>query len=306
MKTLQDAHEHRARIFGAFEMAELEQDDDTRRAWLTFVVVGGGPTGVEVAGQIAELSRRSLGRNFRRFDPADARVILFDGARDILAAFGDHLASRGARELRRTGVEVVTETIVTAVDPYGVEVRGPDGEVRRIEARTKIWAAGVEASPLARMLAEACGAEVDLAGRIAVAPDCTIPGHPEVFAIGDMMTLDDLPGVAEVAMQQGAHAARTIRRRLGGDDRPGKAFRYRDLGSMATVSRFRAVASFHGVRLAGFLGWLAWLFVHLVFLTGFKNRFITVLYWFFSFLGRSRVERALDLDQIAAAERTDT
>src|SRR5262249_2725132 len=154
---------------------------------------------------------------------------------EILGAFGDHLASRGARELRRTGVEVVTETIVTGVDGYGVEGRGPDGNVRRIEARTKIWAAGVEASPLARMRAEACGAEVDMAGRIAVRPDCTIPGHPEVFAIGDMMTLDDLPGVAEVAMQQGAYAARTISRRVGGDDGPGEPFRYRDLGSMATV-----------------------------------------------------------------------
>jgi NADH:ubiquinone reductase (H+-translocating) len=292
MKTLADALDQRRRIFGAFEMAELTEDAEERRAWLTFVVVGGGPTGVEIAGQIAELSRRALSRNFRRFDPSDVRVILFDGGPEILATFGDKLSAIGTRELERTGVEIHVRSIVTHVDAEGVDVKDADGSVQRYAAKTKIWAAGVAASPLARMLAEASGAECDRAGRIKVLPDCTIPGHPEVFAIGDMMALHDLPGVAEVAMQSGLHAARTIKRRLGGSDEA-TAFRYRDLGSMAAVSRRRAIVSFKGLRLSGFLGWLMWLLVHLTFMTGFKNRFTTALHWLLSFVGRGRGERAL-------------
>ena len=175
-------------------------------------------------------------------------------------------------------------------------MKGPDGEVQRVAARTKIWAAGVQASPLAKLLADATGADCDRAGRVAVQPDCSLPGHPEVFAIGDMMSLDELPGVAEVAMQQGIHASRTIKRRLEGED--SAPFRYRDLGSMATVSRFRAVVSFKGIRVAGFLGWLMWLFVHLAFMTGFRNRFTTILGWAFSFLGRGRSQRTLTFQQV--------
>ena len=189
------------------------------------------------------------------------------------------------------------QSIVTHVDEDAVEVKGPDGKVERIEARTKVWAAGVAASPLAKLLAEACGGECDRAGRIEVLPDCTLPGHPEVFAIGDMMALDDLPGVAEVAMQQGIHAAGTIKRRLEGDTES-KPFRYRDLGSMASISRFGAVVSVHGIRLSGFFGWLTWLFVHLLFLTGFKNRFTTVVKWSFAFIGSGRSERALTLERL--------
>jgi NADH dehydrogenase len=298
VKTLDDALLQRTRIFGAFEMAELEDDPEVRRAWLTFVVVGGGPTGVEIAGQIAELSRRALPRNFRRFDPGEARVILFDGAKEILGTFGDKLSGKGRRALEKTGVEIQVERVVTNVDRDGVEVKAPDGTVQRYEAKTKIWAAGVAASPLAKLLADECGVECDRAGRIAVQPDCSLPGHPEVFAVGDMMSLNDLPGVAEVAMQTGIHAARTIRRRLAGKET--KPFRYRDLGSMAAVSRRRAIVSFHGLRVSGFLGWLMWLFVHLAFMTGFKNRFKTLFSWFLSFIGNGRTERAIAPEKIGA------
>jgi NADH:quinone reductase (non-electrogenic) len=299
MKTLADALEQRARIFGAFEMAELEEDPDERAAWLTFVVVGGGPTGVELAGQIAELSRRALKGNFRRFDPARVRVLLFEGGKSILASFGDRLSEKGTRELERTGVEIHVGSIVTHIDADGVEAKGPDGSVQRFPARTKIWAAGVTASPLAGLLADAAGAECDRAGRIKVQPDCSLPGHPEVFAVGDMMNFDDLPGVAEVAMQSGIHAARTIKNRLTRGAEPTR-WKYRDLGSMAAVSRRRAIVSFHGVRVSGFLGWLMWLVVHLTFMTGFKNRFKTLISWLLSFVGRSRGERAITVEKIAS------
>jgi NADH dehydrogenase len=297
MKTINDALELRGRILGAFELAELEQDPEKRRAWLTFVVVGGGPTGVEIAGQIAELSRRVLGGDFRKIDSRNARVLLFDGGKEVLAGFGDRLSGKAADGLEHLGVEIHTSSIVTDVDRTGVMVKSGDDE-RRIPAHTKVWAAGVQASPLAQMLAEASGAECDRAGRIGVQPDCTLPGHPEVFAIGDMVALDELPGVAEVAMQQGIHASSTIKRRLA--QRDTRPFHYRDLGSMATISRFRAVVSFKGIRLSGFLGWLVWLFVHIAFLTGFKNRFATVLHWAVTFIGNSRPQRTITMQQIIA------
>ena len=296
MKTIDDALELRGRIFGAFEMAENEMDPQARRAWLTFVVVGGGPTGVEIAGQIAELSRSGLTGNFRRIDPADAAVVLVDGGKQILAAFGDRLSQKAAHELRRLGVTIKTETVVTGIDAFGVDVRTEDGSHEQLRARTKIWAAGVQASPLAGLLAQASGATCDRAGRIVVRDNCTLPGHPEVFAIGDMMALNDLPGVAEVAMQSGIHAANTIKRRLRGEE--AAKFTYRDLGSMATISRFHAVVSFKGVRVSGFLGWLMWLFVHITFLTGFKNRFAALLHWTGTFLAGGRAERTITLRQV--------
>jgi NADH dehydrogenase len=295
MKTINDALELRGRILGAFEMAELEQDLEKQQEWLTFVVVGGGPTGVEIAGQIAELSNRVLKDDFRRVDPRNARIIIFDGGNEVLATFGDRLSGKAAKGLGHLGVELQMSSIVTDVDQNGVVVKQGDEE-RRIGCRTKVWAAGVEASPLARLLGEATGADIDRAGRVAVLPDCTLPGHPEVFAIGDMMSLDGLPGVAEVAMQQGLHASSTIKRRLQGKE--GKPFRYRDLGSMATISRFRAVVSFKGIRLSGFLGWLAWLFVHLTFLTGFKNRLATIPRWAITFIGNSRPQRTITMQQV--------
>jgi len=302
MKTINDALELRGRILGAFEMAELEEDPEKQREWLTFVVVGGGPTGVEIAGQIAELAGRVLKNDFRRIDPRSARVLLFDGGEEVLATFGDKLSGKAAAGLERLGIELQMSSIVTKVDRNGVVVKQGDTE-RRIPARTKVWAAGVQASPLARMLGEATGAEVDRAGRVSVLPDCTLPGHPEVFAIGDMMSLDGLPGVAEVAMQQGLHASNTIMRRLRGVE--SKPFRYRDLGSMATISRFRAVVSFKGIRLSGFLGWMAWLFVHLAFMTGFKNRLATIPRWAFTFIGNGRPQRTVTMQQVVARVAID-
>jgi NADH:ubiquinone reductase (H+-translocating) len=303
MKTIDDALELRGRIFGAFEMAESEGEPEARNAWLTFVVVGGGPTGVEIAGQIAELSRSGLTGNFRRMNPADAKVVLVDCGKEILAAFGDRLSTKAANELRRLGVTIRTGSVVTAVDAFGVDVRTADGSQERVLARTKIWAAGVQASPLAGLLAQASGATCDRAGRIVVREDCTLPGHPEVFAIGDMMALDELPGVAEVAMQSGIHAANTIKRRLRG--KGAAHFTYRDLGSMATVSRFHAVVSFKGVRVSGFLGWLMWLFVHITFLTGFKNRLSAMFHWTGTFLAGGRAERTITLRQVVGRVAID-
>ncbi len=292
MKTVDEALELRGRIFGAFETAETEVDPVARAAWLTFAVVGGGPTGVEMAGQIAELSHRALRRDFRVIDPATARVLLFEGASGLLTSFGPRLSKVTERDLRRLGVEVHTGAMVTDMDEHGVEVRMADGTVQRFGARTKMWAAGMEASPLGRLLAEASGAGVDRMGRVEVEPDCSLPGHPEVFVVGDLMALDDLPGVAEVAMQTGRHAARLITARAGGD--PGSApFRYRDLGTLAAISRFRAVARLGRLSVWGFPGWVLWLVVHLAFLTGFKNRFTAVLHWAISFIGRGRSERTI-------------
>ena len=302
LKTIDDALEVRGRIFGAFELAEGEPDERQRDGWLTVAVIGAGPTGVEVAGQIVELSRRALKRNFRTFDPAQARVILLDAADTVLPTFPESLRRRAHRDLRRLGVETRLGTKVTGVDENGLDVVCPDGSSGRIEARTKVWAAGVKASALGARLAEKSGAAVDRSGRVAVLPDCTLPGHPEVFVIGDLMSLDGLPGVAEVAMQSGRHAARTIVRRLRGEDTM-REFRYYDLGTMATVSRFRAVAWLGPLRVGGAVAWLLWLVVHLAFLTGFKNRVATLVRWAIAFLGRGRPERTITERQVFARTR---
>jgi NADH dehydrogenase len=301
MKTIDNALELRGRIFGAFEMAEREPDPARRRAWLTFVVVGAGPTGVELAGQIAELSRRSLHHNFRHIDPASARVVLLDAGPTILPAYSQSLQRRAARALERLGVEIHLGAMVTGVDPHGIDTGASDPQLKRIEAATKIWAAGVEASPLGRMVARAAGADVDRAGRVQVRADCTLPGHPEVFVIGDLMGLNHLPGLAQVAIQSGHHAAKTIVRRLGGDttERP---FRYHDLGTMATVSRFQAIASIGRVQVSGFVAWLLWLAIHLFWLTGFKNRFAVVANWTIAFVGRGRPQRAFTAQQVFARQ----
>ena len=302
LKTIDDALEVRGRIFGAFELAEGEPDERQRDGWLTVAVIGAGPTGVEVAGQIVELSRRALKRNFRTFDPAQARVILLDAADTVLPTFPESLRRRAHRDLRRLGVETRLGTKVTGVDENGLEVVCPDGSSGRIEARTKVWAAGVKASALGARLAEKSGAAVDRSGRVAVLRDCTLPGHPEVFVIGDLMSLNGLPGVAEVAMQSGRHASRTIVRRLRGEDTM-REFRYRDLGTMATVSRFRAVAWLGPLRVGGAVAWLLWLVVHLAFLTGFKNRVATLAGWAIAFLGRGRPERTITEQQVFARTR---
>ena len=225
-------------------------------------------------------------------------MLLFDGGKEPLATFGDKLCAKARREIERTGVELRMESRVTDVKPEEIVVLGPDGE-ERIPCHTKVWSAGVKASPLGAMLAEATGAGTDRAGHVEVLPDCTLPGHPEVFVVGDMMALNGLPGVAEVAMQSGIHAARTIKRRLHGDA-VSKPFTYRDLGSMATISRFRAVVSFKGIKVGGFIGWLMWAFIHLTFLTGFKNRWLTLGKWLGAFVGSSRDERTITVRQVSA------
>ena len=272
MKTIDDALNLRRRIIAAFELAETAPSEDERRRWLTFAVVGGGPTGCEVAGQIAELARRTLEQDFRTIDPTSAVVLLVEADKQILGAFGDGLSRKATSALERIGVQIRTETRVTSIDGDGMDVESPTGQ-ERIATHTVVWAAGVQASPLARILAQASGAECDRAGRVAVRPDCTLPDHPEVFVIGDAMALAGLPGVAAVAKQQGIYVARTIRRRLEGKP-PGRPFRYRDLGEHGRDrSRARAIVSFHGLRYGGLLGFLSWLLVHLALLTGFRNRF---------------------------------
>jgi NADH dehydrogenase len=303
MKTIDDALEIRARIFGAFELAELEPDPERRAMLMTFVVVGAGPTGVEMAGQIAELSRQSLASNFRRIDPATARILLLDGEPRILGSFDARLARRAADELRRLGVELELDTTVVGVDEDGVEVRDGDG-TRRIPARTKIWAAGVQASSLGKLLAERSGAALTRSGRVRVEADCTLPGRPEVFVVGDLMALDDLPGLAEVAIQSGRHAAAEIARRLAGETAP-RRFRYLDLGSLAAISRWYAIGQRGAIRLSGFAGWLVWLVVHLTFLTGFKNRVSALFHWTISFFGRSRGQRTITTQQLLARRALD-
>ncbi len=288
MKTLDDAVELRRRIFGAFELAEMIDEPAEKTRWLTFVIVGAGPTGVELAGQVRELATRNLRGEFRTFEASSARVILVDGGTEPLATFGHELSGRAAKTLGHLGVELRMGARVVGIDGGGVDVKVGDG-TDRIEARTVIWAAGVQASPLAKLLADASGASIDRAGRIEVLPDLSLPGHPEVFAVGDMASLDKLPGVAEVAMQGGLHAANTILRRQKGKDT--KNFRYRDLGSVATLGRFRAIVSVKGIHLSGFPGWVVWMFVHLAFLSGFGNRLSTVLKWMRSMIGRGRAER---------------
>ncbi|HZD65212.1 MAG TPA: NAD(P)/FAD-dependent oxidoreductase [Acidimicrobiales bacterium] len=293
MKTIDDALELRRRIYGAFELAENACNEDQRRFWLTVVVVGAGPTGVELAGQVRELAARSLTRDFRRSDPTSVRVVLVDGGKEPLANFGDRLSDRAAAELEHMGVELRMGTRVVGVDPTGVDLEGPGG-TERLATGTTIWAAGVQASPLASRLAEASGADIDRAGRIAVLSDLTLPRHPEVFAIGDMARVANLPGICEVAMQEGLHAANTIRRRLSGDTRA-TPFTYRDLGSAATIGRFKAIVSVRKLRLSGFPGWIVWLVVHVTFLNGFGNRVAALYRWAKAMIGRSRPERVFSV-----------
>ncbi|HZT79669.1 MAG TPA: NAD(P)/FAD-dependent oxidoreductase, partial [Gemmataceae bacterium] len=258
LKTVEDATEIRRRILKAFEEAEREPDLEKRRPWLTFVVVGGGPTGVEMAGALGELAHHTLRNNFRHINPASAVILLIEGTDRVLPTYAPKLSAKAAKALARLGVTVRTNHMVTAVEPGAVDVKG-GGVSERILARTVLWAAGVDASPLARVLANATGAPLDRSGRVLVQPDCTLPGHPEIFVIGDMANFPHqggkpLPGVAPVAMQQGEHVARLIERRLKGGSLP--PFHYKDYGSMATIGRSAAVAELGSLR---FNGWLAWL-----------------------------------------------
>jgi NADH dehydrogenase len=300
MKSIDDALELRGRIFGAFELAEISDDEAEIDRLLTFVVVGAGPTGVEMAGQIVELAHRTIHHDFRHINTRAARVILVDAASQVLPPFGRTLGEKTKHALEKLGVEVQLGAMVVDVDEWGIEVQDKDGSRRRIESSTKVWAAGVQASPLGKLLGEQSGAPVDRAGRISVNPDLTLPGHPEVFVVGDMINLDHLPGVAQVAIQGGKYAAKEIKARLSDSAAPQKPFHYFDKGSMATISRFRAVALVGPVKLTGFVAWLMWLGVHLLYLTGFKNRLGAFLHWSVSFLGRGRSQRTATEQQVFA------
>ena len=292
LKNIDDALEVRSRIFHAFEMAELEEDPGRRQQWLTFVLVGAGPTGVELAGQIAELARDTLRRDYRSIDTGTSRVLLVEGGPRALAAFDQRLSARTARSLGSLGVELRTGALVAGIDAQGVELDTPDGR-ERVDAGTVIWAAGVRASPLAGDLAAATGGELDRGGRIPVQPDMTLPGHPEVFVIGDM-TATGLPGTSPVAMQQGTHAAKMIQRRIAG--RETRPFHFRDKGTMATIGRYRAVAEIGPLRLGGVIAWLLWLLIHITYLIGFANRLLVLLRWSISFFTHGRVERVITRD----------
>ena len=289
LKSLMGALELRDRILLAFEAAEVEQAEAARAAWLTFVVVGAGPTGVEMAGQIAELARDVLSREYRAADTRRSRVLLIEATDHVLGTFPDPLPRKAQKQLESLGVTPLLGTTVVGIDAESVEVATKDGTRERIPARTKVWAAGVTASPLARLLAEASGAETDRAGRITVEPDLTLAGHPEVFAIGDMVTVrgQQLHGVAPVAMQEGRHAARSIR------DGKRSPFRYKDKGELATIGHLRAVGVVKGVKVSGFIAWVTWLGIHIVYLIGFQNRLLVLTRWAFSFFTRGRSARVI-------------
>ena len=306
MKSVDDALELRGRIFGAFELAEVAATEGRTadvQALMTFVVVGAGPTGVEMAGQLVELSKRTLRHDFRHITTEDARIILLDAAPAVLPSFHPSLQAKTKAALEKLGVDVRLGAKVTDVDELGITfaATGRDGEpyVERIPAATKVWAAGVSASPLAKQLADQVGLEVDRQGRIPVLKDLTLPGYPDVYVIGDMATLDNLPGVAQVAIQGARHAVSEIKKSLAGQQ-TGAPFSYFDKGSMATISRFRAIAEIKSLRLTGFVAWLAWLGVHLVYIIGFKSRLTTLISWFVSFVGRGRAERTITGQQIFA------
>jgi NADH:ubiquinone reductase (H+-translocating) len=299
VKSLDSALQVRGRILQAFEAAELEEDPHERLGWLTFVVVGAGPTGVEMAGQIAEMARDTLPAEFRSSDPRTGRVLLVEMADRALTGFRTSLSTSAAEALRQLGVTLMLGHRMVDVRPDWVELQTASGRRERIKTRTVVWAAGVNASPLAASLASASGAEIDGVGRIVVEPDLTLPGHPEVFALGDMVQIRDphsdkpheLPGLAPVAMQQGRYAGALIAARLAGGSRP--PFRYRDKGSLATIGRGHAVAELKGLRLTGVIAWVTWLLVHIFYLIGFENRVVVLMRWSYSFFTKGRGTRLI-------------
>jgi NADH dehydrogenase len=295
LKTLEQATEIRRRVLMAFELAELETDRERRRELLTFVVVGGGPTGVELAGALGELSRHTLARDFRRVDPTATRVILIEGSERILGAFDPDLSAAAARDLERLGVTIWTDTRVTHVDAHGV--RAGDEFVR---AATVLWAAGVRASPLGECL----GVALDNAGRVPVGPDLSLAGHPEVFVIGDQARFDidgtPAPGVAPVAIQQGRTVARNILADLRGVAR--EPFVYFDKGTMATIGRASAIAQSQGFKFTGFVAWLAWCFVHILYLVGFRNRLLVFTQWIWSYFRFKRGARLITTSEWKLSE----
>lgn len=308
VKSLESAIAVRSRVLAAFERAELSDDPEIDAAELTFLVVGAGPTGVEMAGQIAELARDTLRQDFRSIDSAHARILLVEAADRVLLSFPPSLSRRAAIALERLGVTVMLDRTVTDINPTEVTLRAADGTEERITSRTVIWAAGVTASPLAGMLSELAGSHVDRAGRLTVEADLTLPGHPEILALGDMVRVRGgdgevvtYPGVAPVAIQQGHYVARLIRDRLNGRQTP--PFRYHDKGNVATVGRRAAVVDLGFVRLSGTLAWLVWLVVHLWYIIGFQNRLLVVIRWQISFFTRERGARLITAPAVTELPR---
>jgi len=295
LKTIEDATAIRSRVLAAFESAEREQDPVQREGWLTFAIVGGGPTGVELAGAVAELARDTLRRDFRIIDPTTARILLLEGGDRVLPAYPDTLSAHAERSLARLGVTVRTGTMVREIESGTVRVATRDGE-DSIAARTVLWAAGIQASPLGKLLAERTGASTDKQGRLIVEPSLSLPDHPEIFVIGDLahfahQTGEPLPGVAPVAMSQGRYVARVIARRLRA--KPVQPYRYRDKGQLATIGRAAAVCDFGWLRLWGYPAWLLWLFVHLMYIVGFENRLLVFVQWAWSYVTRNRGARMI-------------
>ena len=306
MKTVDDALELRGRILGAFEQAERSSDPARREKLLTFTVVGAGPTGVEMAGQIAELADHTLKGAFRHIDSTQARVILLDAAPAVLPPMGEKLGNKAQARLEKMGVDIQLGAMVTDVDRNGITVKDSDGTIRRIESATKVWSAGVSASPLGRDLADQSDVELDRAGRVKVLPDLSIPGHPNVFVVGDMAAVEGVPGMAQGAIQGAKYAAKAIKAELkGADPAQREPFQYFDKGSMATVSRFSAVAKVGPLEFGGFIAWLAWLVLHLVYLVGFKTKITTLLSWTVTFLSRARGNLTITEQQAYARTRIE-
>ena len=295
LKTIEDATEIRSRILAAFEAAERETDPEARRAFLTFVVVGAGPTGVELAGALGEIANDTLRNDFRLINPREANILLIEGGGRVLQSFPPELSAKAERQLIRLGVRTIPGAFVTDIAPDAVTVRlGPRTE--RIRTHTVLWAAGVQASPLGRVLAGRTGAPLDRLGRVRVNPDLSVPGHPEIFVIGDLAHCPDeagnpLPGVAPVAMQQGRYVARLIQARLKNAALP--PFRYRDRGSLATIGRAAGVAHLGRLRFSGYFAWLLWLFVHLMYLVEFENRLLVLIEWAYNYITRNRGARLI-------------
>ncbi|OBJ00204.1 NAD(P)/FAD-dependent oxidoreductase [Mycobacterium sp. 1465703.0] len=306
MKSIDDALEVRGRILSAFEQAERSRDPERRAKLLTFTVIGAGPTGVEMAGQIAELATYTLKGSFRHIDSTKARVILLDAAPAVLPPFGEKLGQRAAARLEKMGVEIQLGAMVTDVDRNGITVKDSDGTIRRIESACKVWSAGVSASPLGRDLADQSSVELDRAGRVKVLPDLSVPGHPNVFVIGDLAAVEGVPGVAQGAIQGAKYVASTIKAELGGANPADREpFQYFDKGSMATVSRFSAVAKIGPVEFSGLFAWFAWLVLHLVYLVGFKTKISTLLSWTVTFLSTRRGQLTITEQQAFARTRLE-
>ena len=295
LKTVEDALDIRRRIFLAFEAAEKEADPEKRRAWLTFVIVGGGPTGVELAGAIAEIAYRAIKNDFRNVDTSQAQILLLEGMERLLPPYPPQLSAKAESSLKRLGVTVQTQTMVTHIADYVVTVRQSEA-VKQIQSRTILWAAGVKASPMGQILAERTGAELDRAGRVMVEPNLSVPGQDNVFVIGDLANFShqgerSLPGVAPVAIQEGEYIAKLIKKRLRGDTLP--PFRYIDRGNLAVIGQNAAVVDLGFVQLSGFLAWLIWIFAHIYYLIEFDNKLVVMVQWGWNYFTRGRGARLI-------------